>query len=103
MNGIHFVKVAFCDCGRVDNPESIVQILRAGWMPATMDRPRTAISFECLKQFHALNLQGKINAYDYYMALLQLTDGSGLFVPVVSTFLRYDRLTCTNMISTESL
>lgn len=50
-----------------------------------MDRPRTAVSFECLKHFHALHLQGKVNAYDYYMALIQLTDGSVLFIPVVGT------------------
>lgn len=86
VNGFHFVKVAFCDCGRFGHSETVVQVLRAGWMPATTDRPRTAVTFECLRQFNALNLQGKINAFDYYMAMVQLTDGSGLFVPIVSSF-----------------
>lgn len=52
-------------------------------MPATVDRPRTAVSFECLKHFHTLNQQAKTNAYDYYMAAERLSDGTGLFTPVV--------------------
>jgi hypothetical protein len=33
---------------------------------------------ECLRQFHTLNLQGKITCFSYYRSLEYLTDNTGL-------------------------
>lgn len=83
VNGIHLVKIAYCECARIGHSLPIVQLIRAGWLPATVDRPRTVVTFQCLKLFRTLYLQGKINAYDFYASLEILTDGSGLYRPVV--------------------
>ncbi|EIM79821.1 uncharacterized protein STEHIDRAFT_69036, partial [Stereum hirsutum FP-91666 SS1] len=38
----------------------------------------TCATFEVLRNFHTMTLQGKISAFDYYHALALLTDGYGL-------------------------
>ncbi|KAJ7738200.1 hypothetical protein B0H16DRAFT_1325595 [Mycena metata] len=52
-NGIHNVSVDACNCGEnrllAGPPED--QLLRAGWFPATDDRPRTCTTFEVLDVF----------------------------------------------------
>lgn len=83
VDGLHFVKLCYCGCDRLGHSLAPVQLLRAGWMPATVERPRTVVTLQCLRQFRTLYLQGKINAYDYYASLELLTDGSGLYSPVV--------------------
>lgn len=83
VNGIHFVKISYCGCARMEHSLTLVQLLRAGWLPATVDRPRTVVTFQCLKLFRTLYLQGKINAYEFYTSLEIITDGSGLYRPVV--------------------
>lgn len=62
------------------------QLLRMQWFPATCERPQTVTTFECLSLFHLLTLQGKLTAYDFYMALVHLTDNYGIDVPKVSWF-----------------
>jgi len=51
-----------------------VQLLRFGWFPATFERPKTAFTFDLLKLFHKVTLQGKTTLYDFYMAIIQLSD-----------------------------
>ncbi|KAI0054692.1 hypothetical protein BV25DRAFT_1873293 [Artomyces pyxidatus] len=80
-NGFHSVAINFCDCGRAGSSRRIVQLLRARWWPATVNRPQTVTTFAVLKLFHALTLQGKVNAYDFYMGLVRLTDGLGTRPP----------------------
>ncbi|KAI0038390.1 hypothetical protein FA95DRAFT_1613426 [Auriscalpium vulgare] len=74
-SGIHTVAVRFCDCGTAP---TYVQLLRVRWWPATMKRPRTAITLRTCELFHALTLQGKMNAYDFWHGLARITDGTGL-------------------------
>ncbi|TFY79269.1 hypothetical protein EWM64_g4743 [Hericium alpestre] len=75
-NGIHLVNVDFCRCP--DSTPSRTQLLRASWWPATPRAPQTCATMACLRQFHSLNLQGKMSAYDYYKSLELLTNGAGL-------------------------
>ncbi|KAF7317939.1 hypothetical protein MKEN_00882100 [Mycena kentingensis (nom. inval.)] len=79
-NLIHKVSLDFCGCHRTDDPYHI-QLLRAGLYPSTQDQPRTCITFACLDRFHALTLQGKVTAYDFYRTLEILTDATGLKPP----------------------
>jgi hypothetical protein len=61
-----------------------VQLMRAQWFPATVHRPGTVVTFRTLRLFHALTIQGKVNAYDFYNGLVRITDGAGLSTPKVS-------------------
>ncbi|KAI0054817.1 hypothetical protein BV25DRAFT_1816493, partial [Artomyces pyxidatus] len=45
--------------------------------PATVDRPQTVTTLRTLKMFHALTLQGKLNAYDFWCGLVRITDRMG--------------------------
>ncbi|KAI0039536.1 hypothetical protein FA95DRAFT_1612492 [Auriscalpium vulgare] len=76
-SGIHELQVDYCDCARVGSSRHFVQLLRASLWPATVERPQTAITLRTLKTFHALTVQGKINAYDFWCGLERLTDGLG--------------------------
>jgi len=48
--------------------------MRAKLFPATMTQPTTAFTFQVLKQFHLLHLEGKLSAYDFIGALRRLSD-----------------------------
>lgn len=54
------------------------------WYPASFDRPRTAFSFDLLETYHKLTLQGKLNLYDFYLAIMQKSDNQGRFKTTVS-------------------
>jgi hypothetical protein len=75
-DGLHRVSVDYCGC--VDAPELWRQLMRVQWWPATVLDPRTAVTFQCLRQFEKLNGQGQITATDYYRGLTILTDATRL-------------------------
>ncbi|KAJ6499732.1 hypothetical protein C8R47DRAFT_1175589 [Mycena vitilis] len=80
--GIHTVAVDFCGCEHAlaaGPPE--IQLLRAGWFPATHERPQTCATFNVLKQFHQDTLQAKMTMYDFYGVLEKLTDNTGIKPP----------------------
>ncbi|KAF8205189.1 hypothetical protein K438DRAFT_1543320, partial [Mycena galopus ATCC 62051] len=77
-NGIHEVAVYTCDCEhRTTAGPPEMQMLRAGWFPATDDRPRTCATVACLDFFMLTTLQAKTTAYDFYKVLERLTDHTG--------------------------
>lgn len=85
VNGSHKVRVMFCTC----DPETPLdqryrQLLRMRWYPASFTRPRTAFSFDLLETYHKLTLQGKLNVYDFYLAVMQKSDNQGRSKPMVS-------------------
>ncbi|KAF7797238.1 hypothetical protein EIP86_008430 [Pleurotus ostreatoroseus] len=71
-NGIHKVNASFCDCQT--SLEHRVQLMRQQWWPATSTDPRTCATFDVLRLFQHMNLQGHINAYDFYRSLENMTD-----------------------------
>ena len=81
-NGIHQVAVDQCRCHNVPFYKQLLQI---GWWPATPLDPRSAATFEVLRHFHILNLQGKVTGYSFYQALAHQTDNTGLNLPSVSS------------------
>ena len=82
-NGIHQVAVDRCRChGAADFYE---QLLHINWWPATPLNSKTAATFEVLRHFHLLNLQGKVTGYSFYQALEYQTDNTGLNIPPVSS------------------
>ncbi|KAJ6451209.1 hypothetical protein C8R47DRAFT_998609, partial [Mycena vitilis] len=82
ITGIHTVAVDFCGCdGAVAAGPPEVQLLRAGWFPATHDRPQTCATLNVLKKFHQDTLQSKMTMYDFYGVLEKLTDNTGIKPP----------------------
>ncbi|KAJ7858428.1 hypothetical protein B0H13DRAFT_1640476 [Mycena leptocephala] len=55
--------------------------MRAGWFPATHERPHTAATFAVLDQFHQETLQAKVTMYDFYGVLEKLTNNTGVKPP----------------------
>ena len=58
------------------------------WYPASFNRPRTAFTFDLLETYHKVTLQGKLNLYDFYLAIMQKTDNQGRSKPVVRNLYR---------------
>ncbi|KAL1739019.1 hypothetical protein HDZ31DRAFT_50063, partial [Schizophyllum fasciatum] len=78
VNGLHSCSVDFCACANaLKAGDDIDQLLRRGLFPATVRDPQTCCTFEVLKHYTALSLQGKTTQYDYYMALHGQTDMTG--------------------------
>jgi len=95
VSGIHTVDITYCGCYQADGSTSHhrLQLLRFGWFPATVTRPRTAFTYDTLDSFHLLTLQGKTSAYDFYYSLVHKFDNTGLLnVKVSLTTIRYTLL-----------
>ncbi|KAJ7191702.1 hypothetical protein GGX14DRAFT_537830 [Mycena pura] len=75
-NAIHQLSIDFCGC--IDAPSKVEQLINVGWFPATVKEPETCATLSILRRFHALNLQGRVPAYDFYSALEVLSDGAGI-------------------------
>lgn len=77
-NGIHEVAVDICDCeDAAIHGSAEIQMMRAGWFPATDENPRTCATFQCLDLFMASTLQAKTTIWDFYGMLEKLTGNSG--------------------------
>lgn len=79
-NGMHHVAVKSCGCTRTADENALKvykQLLRIGWYPASHLDPKTCATFEVMKLFHLLSLQGKMSHYDFYKTLQYRTDNTG--------------------------
>ena len=103
ISGPHPVTIDYCQCGD-QHLSTRNQLLRERWFPATLVRPQTVFTFDCLETFHELTLQGKTSLYDYYHTLLRRSDNAGLSNPVVSqiTFLSFHSSTNSYFNSTDT-
>lgn len=81
LSGVHRLVVRYCGCDRTI--PKYIQLLRARWFPATIDRPATAFAFDILDFFHGLQNQNKCNPYDFYHAIIQRSDAAGLRPEIV--------------------
>ena len=86
-NGVHSIRVVWCECGFFSdqNPRR-KQLLRVGWFPASIHRPATVMTFDALNLFQLLTIQSKISFFDFFEALIKVTDNSGTDDHVVSSF-----------------
>jgi len=85
VNGWHKLRIKFCKCGASNvSDEHYRQLLRMRWYPASFHRPKTAFTFDILETYHKMTLQGKLNLYDFYHAIMQKSDNQGRSKPVVS-------------------
>lgn len=85
LAGVFRLVVRYCDCGNMGaSIPKYIQLLRARWFPATIDRPSTAFTFGLLDFFHKLQNRNKCNAYDFYHTIVQRTNAAGLDPAIVS-------------------
>ena len=78
LNGWHKLHVSFCKCSTSGVLyDHYRQLLRMRWYPASFGRPKTAFAFDLLDTYHKLTLQGKLNLYDFYHAILNKSDNQG--------------------------
>ncbi|KAL0069538.1 hypothetical protein AAF712_003196 [Marasmius tenuissimus] len=75
-NGIHTITVDFCGCE--DAIEQHLQVMEMGWWPSLYKEPRSAATFNLLRNYHITNLQGHTPPSDFYESLEQFNDGTGL-------------------------
>jgi hypothetical protein len=76
---VHNIEAQFCGCyGSVGGSPNRIQLLRSGLLSPTHVRPISAFTFDVLETFHLLTLQGKTNAYDFYLTLAHKSDNTGL-------------------------
>ncbi|KAJ6454059.1 hypothetical protein C8R47DRAFT_1181216 [Mycena vitilis] len=81
-NGIHEIAVDFCGCEKAAAAGlPAVQLLRAGWYPATHEKPQTCATLAVLEKFHQDTLQAKTTMYDFYGVLERLTNNAGIKPP----------------------
>ncbi|KAK1224922.1 hypothetical protein PQX77_012162 [Marasmius sp. AFHP31] len=74
-NGLHEVNVDFCGC---ETLAPHLQLMELGWWPSSYKDPRSAATFNLLRNYHITNLQAQAPPTDFLKALEQITDGSGL-------------------------
>ena len=84
LSGAHAINIDYCECTPDKSLEKRLQLLRKRWFPATLARPQTVFTFDCLETFHELTLQGKVNLYDFYYTILRKTDNAGISTSIVS-------------------
>ncbi|KAJ7476287.1 hypothetical protein B0H11DRAFT_1727305 [Mycena galericulata] len=76
-NGFHNIKIQFCECASAHTHTALWrELVAVRLFPATFIQPKTAFTFNVLKQFHIHSLTSKKSAYDYVKALTKLTDNS---------------------------
>ncbi|KAL5492982.1 hypothetical protein ACEPAI_4430 [Sanghuangporus weigelae] len=73
-NGFHYVNIDFCNCGL--EPHRYSQLLQLRLFCTSAEHPKTAYTFDVLDLFQDLSLQGKTNAYDFFIALVYKSDKS---------------------------
>lgn len=76
-DALHRVSILYCGCD--GSPNRYAQLLEIGWWPSTTFEPQTVATFNALRRFHAINLRGHLSPTDYYHAMEELTDGTGLY------------------------
>ncbi|KAK0494278.1 hypothetical protein EDD18DRAFT_1107307 [Armillaria luteobubalina] len=74
-----------------------INMLRARWFPATVEFPRTAMTFAVLRHFQMMSFMSKVSSYEYYQSLAHLHDNTGSLMllvvgPVSGVFARGSRM-----------
>lgn len=94
LSGLHLMNVRHCECHHLaGGSRHHTQFLRLQWFPSTVQRPRSAFTFDVLDTFHLMTLQGKLSAYDFYHSLVRKTDNTGLIKMKVSLFIHPMKIT----------
>ncbi|KAJ7062237.1 hypothetical protein C8F01DRAFT_986513 [Mycena amicta] len=74
VNGIFTLDIQYCDCHNTDGTDSVSQLLRHAWFPATTVIPATCATFNVLELFRLLRAVGNVTTHDFIRSLERLTD-----------------------------
>lgn len=77
-NGIHRMKVYYCQCAIGREVPPPIQLMRRRLWPATCENPQTATTFEALDFYTRVSARSRLNIYDFHQALVAATDGAML-------------------------
>ncbi|KAF9779699.1 hypothetical protein BJ322DRAFT_1012771 [Thelephora terrestris] len=77
LSGYHSVRIRFCTCPHTAFLDHFRQLLRVRWFPASTLQPKTVFTFDLMDTYHKISMQGKLNLYDFYTAIMQKTDNHG--------------------------
>ncbi|KAF7972629.1 hypothetical protein HWV62_17380 [Athelia sp. TMB] len=80
-HGVHSVDVSFCACERSLTASKRLQMIRAGWYPASMTDPQTCATLAVLEEYHLLHLKGALNVHDFISAVSSRSDASNVTTP----------------------
>ncbi len=83
VDGIHTVRMSFCECTRNVGSERYWQLLQSCLWPATTIYPQTAATFRVLNLFQVLSFMSKVSTYEFYHTLAHLSDNTELHQPLV--------------------
>ncbi|KAJ6548887.1 hypothetical protein B0H19DRAFT_1032024 [Mycena capillaripes] len=73
--GLHEVDLYYCGCGKGSSLSD--QLLQMKWLPASGKQPRTAATFNVLRNYHVLSLESKCSMGEFYNSLARQTNNSG--------------------------
>ncbi|KAG1893939.1 uncharacterized protein F5891DRAFT_1131100 [Suillus fuscotomentosus] len=76
VNGIHEIKLDFCECKTAQIRYK--QLLCARWYPATTTDPQTAATFSVLRLYHLLSFKLKVTTHKFYHSLARCSNSTGL-------------------------
>lgn len=79
-NGIHTISLDFCACETA--PSLVQQLLRSRLFPTRSKLPRSAATFQVLRNFQLISFESKITAFGYFNSLSRLTNNTVLPPPV---------------------
>ncbi|KAJ7154378.1 hypothetical protein C8R43DRAFT_1126455 [Mycena crocata] len=74
---IHEIHFRYCNCKKSDHLDSVQQLLRNRWYPATVDLPGTCATFTTLETFRLQNVVGNMNVHDFIGAMERQTNSTG--------------------------
>ncbi|KAJ6511850.1 hypothetical protein DFH09DRAFT_941653 [Mycena vulgaris] len=73
--GLHELDLYYCACGK--GSSFAVQLLCIKWLPSTGKLPRTAATFNVMRQYHLLSLKSKCSMGEFYNSLARQTNNTG--------------------------
>jgi hypothetical protein len=71
-NGIHTISIDFCACETA--PAPVEQLLQCRLFPSRSKVPKSAATFNVLRQFQIMSFESKITAFGFYNGPSRLTN-----------------------------
>ncbi|KAJ7105451.1 hypothetical protein C8R43DRAFT_1140778 [Mycena crocata] len=73
---IHQINMRYCNCSKAADADSVAQLLRNAWYPASIAVPGTCATFKTLDTFRLYNVVGNMNVNDFIHAMERVTDAT---------------------------
>lgn len=104
VNGIHTVRLQYCECTSPRRPSPEEQLVIAGLMPASFQKLQSAFTVEVLEDAHEDILASRKSSYDYMRKLRRRTHNWAAHTVTVGAFqlLQPTRTDCLSRIDIEN-